>query len=367
MASPAEISLAARHPNSDAGSTFHGKAAFSKGGTFEDFAFQPRTFTADDVELRITDCGVCGSDVHCIDGGWGAPAKYPLVPGHEVVGVVVRVGEAVQHVKKGDVAGVGAQIWSCGKCSQCLKGQQQTCPKIGMTYDWRWEDGQQAQGGYADRWRGPGKFVFLIPSKVSPSAAAPLLCAGITVYAPLARFATTGQRIGIIGIGGLGHLALQFARALGHTNVTAISRTADKEKAARRYGATHFLLSVDAHQLAAAKRSFDVLLFCAGDVSTGAFDNFLTLLDAGGRMVILGLPDGVRLSVNMMDLVFMQVSVTGSVIGSPSEMRDMLKLAAEKGVAPELETYPLADVDAVVLRQREGKVRFRAVLQPENS
>ena len=233
-----------------------------------------------------------------------------------------------------------------------------------MTYDWRWEDGQQAQGGYADRWRGPGKFVFPIPDKLSPSAAAPLLCAGITVYAPLARFCTAGHRIGIIGIGGLGHLALQFARALGHTNVTAISRTADKEKAARRYGATDFLLSVDAHQLAKAKRAFDVLLFCAGDASTSAFDSYLELLDVGGRIVILGLPDGVRLSVQMMVLVFCQLNVTGSVIGSPTEIRDMLALAAKCGVAPELETYPLADVDAVVLRQRQGKIRFRAVLQP---
>ena len=363
-ASPADIALASRHPASDAGATFHGKAVLSKGGRFEDFAFQPRPFGDEDVELRITDSGVCGSDVHCIDGGWGYTPHFPMVPGHEVVGVVTRVGSAVRHVKVDEVAGVGAQIYSCGKCESCLHGCQQTCPQIGMTYDWKWPDGQQAQGGYADRWRGPGKFVFRIPDKVSPSAAAPLLCAGITTYAPLARFGKVGQRIGIIGIGGLGHLALQFARALGHSKVTAISRTAEKEKAARGYGATDFLLSVDAHQLAAAKRSFDLLLFCAGDASTSAFDSYLDLLDAGGRIVILGLPDGVRLSVQMMVLVFAQLSVTGSVIGSPAEMRDMLELAAKCGVKPELETYPLKEVDAVVLRHREGKIRFRAVLQP---
>ena len=127
-ASPAELLNAARHPNSDASSTFHGKAVLSKGGKFEDFAFQPRLFTDDDVELRITDCGVCGSDVHCIDGGWGYSAHYPMVPGHEVVGVVTRVGAAVKHVKNGDVAGVGAQIKSCGKCPSCLQDRSRRAP-----------------------------------------------------------------------------------------------------------------------------------------------------------------------------------------------------------------------------------------------
>ena len=366
-ASPSELALASHHPDSDASTTFHGWAVSSKGGAFQPFAWQPRPFTADDVQLRITDCGVCGSDVHCVDGGWGAPAKYPLVPGHELVGVVERVGSAVHELHVGDVCGVGAQIWSCDACARCEGGEQHTCAVLGMTYDWRWPDGQQAQGGYAERWRGPARFCFPIPPQLSSTSAAPLLCAGLTVYAPLVRFCTPGTRVGVVGLGGLGHLALQFARALGHARLTAISRSADKEQAAREHGASHFVLSVSAVHMAAVRRSFDVLLLCAGDWSVGALDSYLQLLDVGGRLVVLGLPDAVRLSLNLMTLVFSQLSVTGSVIGSPSDMRDMLQLAAKHGIQPDTETYPLDKVNDVIERQRQGKVRFRAVLQPNTT
>lgn len=212
--------------------TFHGFASPShKNWTdFRLHAFRPKPFTSTDVDIAITHCGVCGSDVHMLSGGWKIP-EYPLVVGHEVCGVVKRVGaDAVGDLKVGDIVGCGAQIGSCGKCTSCEGGHENYC-KGGFvdTYDGYWEDGTRTQGGYSDFIRVDGRFCFKIPEGLKPEEAAPMLCGGLTVFAPLVQNGCgEGKRVGIAGVGGLGHYAVQFARALG-AEVWALSHSPNKE------------------------------------------------------------------------------------------------------------------------------------------
>jgi alcohol dehydrogenase (NADP+) len=243
-----------------------GYAAFEKKGDVKPFAYNPPKLADDFVEVKITCCGICGSDIHTIDSGWG-PSNYPVIPGHEIIGTATAVGSAVKHVKVGDRVGIGAQCGACLDCYECKEGAQNHCSrKLIWTYNTKYPDGQVSQGGYADRVRCQADFAFLIPESISSEEAAPLMCAGVTVFAPLARSLTRkGMKVGIIGVGGLGHLGVMFASKLldGSAEVTAISHNSKKKDDALKMGAKHFLDTSNQEQLKAAARSFDYVLCTA--------------------------------------------------------------------------------------------------------
>jgi uncharacterized zinc-type alcohol dehydrogenase-like protein len=232
--------------------TFHGYAAHGAGKALEPFSYEPRPLGPGDVELAISHCGICHTDLHLVNNDWGM-SRYPLVPGHEIIGTVVETGPAVRGLKPGQRVGVGCQAGCCGTCEWCDKGEEQHCASYAPTC-------MAGPGGFADRIRVSARFAIPIPEALSSHEAAPLLCGGVTVYGPM-REAGIGahSRVGVIGVGGLGHVALQFARALG-AEVTAFSTSPDKEADARALGAHRFVASRDPDALKALQGSFDFLI-----------------------------------------------------------------------------------------------------------
>ncbi|KAL4869689.1 hypothetical protein BDV12DRAFT_185012 [Aspergillus spectabilis] len=333
--------------------------------------YTPKPFEKTDIEIRITHCGICGSDIHTIRSGW-APSDYPCVVGHEIIGIATRVGTAVtQSIKEGDRVGVGAQSSSClrADCEACADNEESYCPKIVGTYNSRYPDGSKAYGGYANRWRGPGNFVFSIPEKLSSAAAAPLLCGGVTVFAPLRRFgAGPGKRVGIIGIGGLGHMGLLFAKAMGSDSVTAISRSSSKKGDALGnppggLGADVFIATGENKNWAKKHaRSLD-LIICTVSGENMPLSGYLRLLKRNGVFVQVGAPEEPLPALRAFSLIQKGVKVTGSNIGSPGDIRAMLALAAEKGVVPWVQTRPMEEVNVALAEMHGGKARYRYVLE----
>ncbi|KAG2768901.1 hypothetical protein PC129_g23759 [Phytophthora cactorum] len=225
--------------------TFNGYAAFDQTGECKPWQFEPRPLGAEDVEIKVTHCGICGSDVHTLDSGWG-PTPYPCVAGHEIVGDIVAVGPSVKNLGVGDRVGVGAQAWAClnrdpnDHCRDCVDGEDAVCDQGVFTINAAYRDGSRQQGGFADFIRVDNNYAFKIPDALPSDAAAPLMCAGATVFTPLKQEGVkAGDRVGVIGIGGLGHIAIQFIRALGAVPV-AFSRSSRKEKEIRSLGAEEF-------------------------------------------------------------------------------------------------------------------------------
>ena len=291
---------------------------------------------------------------------------FPFVPGHEVVGVVVAAGAGVHAAcaRVGQRVGVGWIKSSCRCCPHCVRGEENTCAAgyTGLIV------GAHAVGGFCDVMRVPADFAFPLPDALPSEAAAPLLCAGVTVYAPLARWLRPGARVAVVGIGGLGHLALQFAAALGGVP-SAIDIDASKRDEALRFGAVDFvhlsdLLAGAAQPGGAWCSRFDVILNSAAAALEVA--PLLRALAPSGTLVQLGLPGGdVSLAVPLLDLVFGQKRVVGSVVGGRAEMRAMLDLAAAKNVRPQVELAKLSDVNAQMKRVAEGKARYRVVMESD--
>ena len=318
---------------------FNAYAAKEAKARLEPFKYEPKPLAGDEVEIAISHCGICHSDVHLVDGEWGD--WFPLVPGHEIVGTVT-AGTAFA---PGERVGVGWQRNSCGGCEYCRAGDEVLCSKNEATC-------QGNFGGFADRIRVKERFAFRIPKELPSETAAPLLCGGVTVYTPLRRFAGPGSRVGVIGIGGLGHLALQFAKALG-CEVTAFSRAADKEPEARRFGAAHFATGDP------AKGSLDLILNTAH--AAPDMDAYLGALRPKGVFCQLGAPPA-PLVVPAMPLITGSRSVTGSAIGSPAVIREMLVLAAQKGIAARTEVAPMREANEALDRTRRNQARYRMVL-----
>jgi uncharacterized zinc-type alcohol dehydrogenase-like protein len=319
--------------------TFNAYAAKKAKARLEPFKYEPNPLADDEVEIAISHCGICHSDVHLADGEWGD--WFPLVPGHEIIGTVV-TGKAFA---PGDRVGVGWQRSSCGECEYCRAGEEVLCAKHEATC-------QGNFGGFADRIRVNEHFAFRIPASLPSETAAPLLCAGITVYTPLRTYAAAGSRVGVIGIGGLGHLALQFAKALG-CEVTAFSRVAGKEADARRFGADHFFTGDP------AKGSLDLVLNTAH--AAPDMDAFLGAVRPKGVFCQLGAAPA-PLAVSSMPLIAGGRSVTGSAIGSPAVIREMLVLAAKKGIAATTEVAPMREANEALDRTRRNLARYRMVL-----
>lgn len=307
-----------------------------------------RDLRADDVAVRIDYCGVCHTDLHSIHGAEGR-----VVPGHEFTGVVAEVGADVTEHAVGDRVAVGTIIDSCGTCAMCVAGQEPYCFEgVTLTY------GPSTDGGYSREYVLRADFVHALPDGLDPVTAAPLLCAGISVYQPLkAAGVKPGDRVGVAGLGGLGHLAVKFAAAMG-AEVTMLSRTADKVADAERLGASGLLLTTDEAALAEARGSFDVII----DTIPVQHDvgPFLRLVGLDGTVSVVGHLGSLDLAV--MDLLAGRKRLTSSGVGGRPDTREMLAFAAEHGVSADVELLPSAQVGEALERLEAGDVRYRFVL-----
>jgi alcohol/geraniol dehydrogenase (NADP+) len=318
--------------------------------SLQPFSYEPAALGPFDVEIGITHCGICHSDLHLIDNDWGISA-YPLVPGHEIVGKVARRGSQVTHLEAGTRVGVGWQRSSCGACEWCRRGAQTCCSQ------------QQAtcvghHGGFANRIVVDSRFAFPIPEALPAETAAPLLCGGATVYTPMRNWARPDSRVGVIGIGGLGHLALQFAHAFG-CEVTAFSTSPEKETEAREFGAHNFVVSGGPNGLKPLRGSLDILLTTIpADLN---WAEWMQLLRPRGALVFVGASPG-AITLAPMGLIMGQNSVTGSAIGDPGGIVEMLDFAARHGIQAKTEVLPLDQVNTALDKVRNNTARYRMVL-----
>ncbi|KAJ5757115.1 uncharacterized protein N7511_007297 [Penicillium nucicola] len=356
--------------------TFKGWVSTSAKTPLTYTTYTPKPFEPTDIEITITHCGICGTDIHTLSSGWG-PTDYPCVAGHEIIGLVRRIGTqvpthptnpSIRDIQIGERVGIGAQSSSCLKadCEACAAGQESYCARMTGTYNGRYLDSARSKsyGGFGEAWRGPAHFVFRIPDALPSHLAAPLLCAGVTVYAPLRKYGVgPGKTVGVIGIGGLGHLGIQFARALGADSVVGISRSRSKMVEAGKLGAGGFIATGEEKGWERAwSRKIDVLL-CTVSAHDMPLAGYLRLLKRDGVFVQVGAPEEALPPLMAWSLISKGVKVTGSNIGSPGDVRDMLALAAAKGVVPWVERRPMRDVNRALEDMHEGKARFRYVLE----
>ncbi|KAF8458002.1 alcohol dehydrogenase-like protein [Terfezia claveryi] len=316
-------------------------------GTLVKEEFTPKPFAENDVDIKITHCGICGSDLHTLSAGWSKP-DYPVCTGHEIVGMTVKVGPMVKHIKVGDRVGVGAQSDSCGECAECKTGKENYCANMTQTYNSRYKDGSKSYGGYANYARVPSHFVFKIPEGLSSEAAAPLLCAGKTVA--------------IIGIGGLGHLGILFAKALGAERIVAISRTGSKKADAAKLGATDFIATSEDEKWSDKWNRTVDLIICTVSSASMPLARFLNLLKVDGTMVQVGAPEEPLPSLKPFAFLIKRIKLAGSMIASPSEIQEMLQLAAEKDVCTWVTTFPMDQVNDALKMFGKGEPRYRFVL-----
>ena len=314
------------------------------------YEYEPASLRPQDVEIQISHCGICHSDLHLIDNDWSS-STYPLVPGHVIVGTVMTVGGDCS-LAVGQRVGVGWQRSACFDCEQCRAGAENLCARQEATCVGH-------MGGFARRIRLDGRFVFPLPESLDAAGAAPLLCAGVTVFAPLRRWGVVaGAQVGVIGIGGLGHLALRFLRAMG-CETTAFSSSPDKRDAAERLGAHHVVSSTSVREVRSNGNRFDFLL-CTAPARLD-WITYLETLKPNGVLCLVGAPPGL-LQIPAAQLLSTQRAICGSDIGSRNAIRETLAFAAEHGIAAQVETTPMADVNAALQRVRENRVRYRMVL-----
>jgi len=341
--------------------------AAAYGATAPDSGLVPLTVarrvpTEDDVEIAIEFCGLCHSDVHATRGEWRVP-PYPLVPGHEIVGRVTRVGTGVQDFAPGDRVGVGCMVDSCRECDSCLDGLEQYCER-GNIGTYGAEDprhgGVVTQGGYSTSVVVDRRFVLRIPDALDPAAAAPLLCAGITTYSPLRYFdVEEGDTVGVVGLGGLGHMAVKIAKAMG-AEVTVFTTSESKFDAARELGADHVVLSKDSEAMEEANRSIDVII----DTVAAPHDlnPYFRTLRLDGALFQLGLPADDMPPVSPALLIRRRLAYAGSLIGGIAETQEMLDFCAEHGVASDIEIVGAEQLNQAYDRMVAGDVKYRFVL-----
>jgi uncharacterized zinc-type alcohol dehydrogenase-like protein len=332
-------------------SEIHGLAVHAAGAHLLPYKYDPGELQANEVEIKISHCGVCHSDVHLIDNDWGF-SKYPFIPGHEIVGTVVAVGSGVLDRTVGVRVGVGWQSDSCGICEWCRQGDEHLCAKAQPTCVGR-------NGGYADRIRVNSRFAIPVPAVLESENVAPLLCAGVTVYSPLRNHGIRpSSRVGVIGIGGLGHLGLQFAKAFG-AEVTAFSTSKDKEAEARELGAHHFLNTQDTGALKKVAGSFDFLLSTVS--ADQDWQGYVNALRPKGMLCVVGVPPS-PLQIQAFSLIGGQRAVSGSPSGSPRDLHEMLDVAARHGVKAITERFAMSKANDAVAKVKKNQVRYRAVL-----
>lgn len=328
-----------------------GLAAHAAGAHLLPYKYDAGELQPGDVEVRISHCGVCASDIHLIDNDWGN-SKYPFIPGHEIVGTITAVGAGAHGNAVGQRVGIGWQANSCGICEWCRRGEEHLCALAQPTCVGR-------NGGYADSIRVNWRFAIPVPEMLESENAAPLLCGGITVYSPIRNLGVRpSSRVGIIGIGGLGHLALQFARAFG-AEVTAFSTSKDKETEAKALGAHHFINTRDAAAIRKLAGSFDLILSTVN--ADQDWPAYINALRPRGTFCFVGVPPS-PVTMPVFPLVGGQRSIAGSPTGSPHVLAEMLDVAARHKIKALTERFAMKDADAAVDKVKKNKVRYRAVL-----
>jgi len=329
-----------------------GWAAHAAGAELSAYKYTVQELGADEVEVKISHCGVCHSDVHLIDNDWGI-SRYPFVPGHEIVGKVTAVGSGVRDRKVGERVGIGWQADSCGVCEWCRTGQEHLCAKAQPTCVGR-------NGGYAGAIRVNSRFAIPVPEALESENVAPLLCGGITVYSPLRNWlARPSSRVAVVGIGGLGHMGVQFARAFG-CEVTAFSTSVDKESEARSLGAHHFINTRDNGAVKKLAGSFDLILSTVS--ADQDFQGLVGALRPKGTLVVLGVPP-TPLQIAGFSLIAGQKAIAGSPTGSPGDLHEMLDVAARHGVKAMTESFAMKDCNVAIAKVKKNQVRYRAVLK----
>ncbi len=316
---------------------------------------EPRT---DDVVIEILYCGVCHSDLHQARNDWGG-SSYPMVPGHEIIGRVLAVGPGVTRFKAGDQVGVGCMVDSCQHCSACEKGLEQYCEEI-PTYTYNSldrHDHMTTQGGYSEKIVVSDKFVVRVPDGMDLKGAAPLLCAGITTWSPLRHWKVgQGSRVAVIGLGGLGHMALKLAKALG-ADTTLFTRSPGKEQDARRLGADRVVLSTDDAQMDSVRGQFELI------IDTVPYDHdlnpYMPTLSLDGTLVLVGFLGALESMLHTVPLIMGRKSVAGSVIGGIAETQEMLDFCGENGITAEVEVIPIQKINEAYARMLKSDVKYR--------
>ncbi len=324
------------------------------------FNFERRTPGPHDVLLEISYCGVCHTDIHFVRNDWGI-SLYPMVPGHEIVGKVTAVGAHVRKFKPGDTVGVGCLVDSCRDCEYCKKGLEQYC-NTGpvLTYSAYERDGKTVTfGGYSNQIVVDEAFVLKVSEKLPLAAVAPLLCAGITTYSPLRTWKVgAGHKVGVLGLGGLGHMAVKFAASFG-AEVTVLSRSSNKESDARKLGAHHFLQTTQDDQVKAAASSFDFII----DTVANKHDYNLpvNLLRTDGTLICVGAPPE-PIELHAFPLLFKRRRVAGSLIGGIPETQEMLDYCAAKNITADIELISMKDINTAYQRMEKSDVKYRFVI-----
>ena len=334
-------------------------AAMSATTPIEPFAVERRAPRPHDVAIDILFCGVCHSDIHQARDEWGG-SIFPMVPGHEIVGRVSTVGSAVTKFKAGDLAGVGCMVDSCRECVNCKDGEEQYCVKHATpTYNGRDKNGEVTYGGYSTSIVVDENYVLRISDKLDLAATAPLLCAGITTYSPLKHWNVgKGSKLGVMGLGGLGHMGLKFGHAFG-AHVVQFTTSPNKVADAKKLGADDVVISTDSQQMAAHRGSFDFIL----DTISAPHDvnAYLNLLERDGVLCMVGAPD-TPLSVPVFTLLSRRASLAGSGIGGIAETQEMLDFCAEHGIVSDIEMIPIQKVNEAYARMLKNDVKYRFVI-----
>ncbi|XP_010241688.1 PREDICTED: probable cinnamyl alcohol dehydrogenase 9 isoform X2 [Nelumbo nucifera] len=342
-----------------------GWAARDASGILSPFNFSRRENGIDDVAIKILYCGVCHSDLHLAKNDWGY-TMYPVVPGHEIVGVVTEVGSNVTNLKVGEHVGVGAMVGSCKTCQSCQQDLENYCPKMIFTYNSINYDGTKTYGGYSDMVVVNKDFVLRWPDNLPPDSGAPLLCAGITVYSPMKYYGMTepGKHLGVVGLGGLGHIAVKLGKAFG-LKVTVISTSPHKEaEATERLGADSFIVSRDPVKVKAALGTMDYIIDTVSAVHPLA--PLLGLLKPHGKLITLGLPDK-PLELPIFPLVLGRKLVGGSDIGGIKETQEMLEFCAKHNIAADIELIQMDYINTAMERLAKADVQYRFVIDVANS
>jgi len=339
----------------------HGYAAHDPSSPMAPWRFERRDPGPTDVRIQIQFCGVCHSDLHFVRGEWG-PIKYPQIPGHEIVGRVVAVGDAVRKFRTGDTVGVGCLVDSCRTCASCGEGLEQYCENGAIqTYGGiESQTGRPTQGGYSSEIVVDEAFVLRIPDGMDLASAAPLLCAGITTYSPLREWkAGAGSRVGVVGLGGLGHMAVKLARAMG-AHVALFTTSPGKAEDAKRLGASEVIVSRDAAAMKAARNSLDLILDTVS--APHDLDPLLATLKRDGTLVLLGGAPTPHSSPAAFSFIMQRKRMAGSLIGGLPETQEMLDFCAQHGIGSDIELIPIQRIDEAYERMLKSDVKYRFVI-----
>ena len=323
------------------------------------FSFDRRAPGDNDVAIEIKFSGICHTDIHQTRDEWGE-GMYPMVPGHEIAGVVTAVGSKVKKFKVGDHVGVGCFVDSCRTCTECKAGEEQYC-SVGtvFTYASKDKEGRPTYGGYSDKIVVDENYVLRIPDNLPLDGAAPLMCAGITLYSPLKHWgAGPDKKVGIIGLGGLGHMGVKLAHAMG-AEVTVLSQSLKKQEDGKRLGADHFYATSDPDTFEKLKGQFDLIVNTVPAASN--WDQFVSLLATDGSLVMVGVPDD-AVAVNGFPLIAKRRSIAGSMIGGIAETQEMLDFCGKHNIASDVEVIPVQKVNEAFERVVRGDVRYRFVI-----